>query len=609
MVLSHTKLHEFRANIPDLWRTLEKARNFRRQLDPLGYHLMWGAAFVFGASTLLPFATLGALFKFSDLTKSIGEMVSLNPTLVVIGVVAVILYQLASVLLSDFVQYRRSVLGLRIAHALDQEEINLLNQLDVARLTDPAFIELRGMATEWIGRSALDDLMDIQYQTVGAIAGLLTSLGIIAILDPLFVILVVPPVIFEIIASIKKDSMDRSLYLAQFDANRLSYTYRDCLMRVRFLLQGKFLRFYTYWRERYDELKIDMQQGKLNLEKRSLKLELLKDTVKTLMLAIVFIYLGHGIVNGSVVFSDIFFYWGSMQTLGGSLSSFAKCFTRIREERINYSYREQFLATKPLVTEDKARANYFRTIPTLELRNVSFRYPRTSAVVLSNCSLSIAPGERVALVGKNGSGKTTLFRLMAKVFEPDEGQVLIGGIPTQHISQASWWEQLVCCTQDTDIPELTIEEALMGARPGTINYERLQRAVDFAGASQIIKALQNGYQTKIGADWKDGWQPSTGQEQRLKLASAFGRILEPQVRIGIFDEPMSQCDIETRALFYESLARFCDKTIIVIAHDPVYLHCFNRVILIEGGTVARDMRTAHEIQIYQREAIPEFNAV
>jgi ABC-type bacteriocin/lantibiotic exporter with double-glycine peptidase domain len=124
----------------------------------------------------------------------------------------------------------------------------------------------------------------------------------------------------------------------------------------------------------------------------------------------------------------------------------------------------------------------------------------------------------------------------------------------------------------------------------------------------VIDTLSDRYQTQIGADWPGGWEPSAGQWQRLKLTAAFYRLLESRVRIGLFDEPMSQCDMETRERFYRDLQSIVDKTIVVVAHDPAYLHFFKRVILIENGRVARDMRAPEEIAAYQREAIPQHDA-
>lgn len=81
------------------------------------------------------------------------------------------------------------------------------------------------------------------------------------------------------------------------------------------------------------------------------------------------------------------------------------------------------------------------------------------------------------------------------------------------------------------------------------------------------------------------------------------------MHVGLFDEPMSQCDIETRELYYKGLRSIHNKTIVVVAHDPLYLHYFDRVIFIENGRVALDMRTREDIAAYQYEAIPRFEQI
>jgi ABC-type bacteriocin/lantibiotic exporter with double-glycine peptidase domain len=331
-----------------------------------------------------------------------------------------------------------------------------------------------------------------------------------------------------------------------------------------------------------------------------------KEAASILPLAFIIVYLSSGLMKGSVAFPDLFFYWGSVQALTRGFSSMSRILTTIRHGLINHTYRREFLAMQPMINESGAMAYRFKTTPRIELNHVSFCYPRHDELVIGNCSLSFEPGARVALVGKNGSGKTTLIRLLSKIYLANEGEVLIDGIPLNHLTQSSWWEQLVYSTQDTSVPEFTVEEAVTGGASDQVDRSRLEHAAELSGSKTVIESLPLGYRTQIGPDWEDGWQPSTGQEQRLKLAAALYRLSEPQVRIGLFDEPMSQCDVETRERFYRILRTIGNKTVIVVAHDPVYLHFFERVILIENGRVARDMRTPEEIQAYQQETVPQF---
>ena len=102
----------------------------------------------------------------------------------------------------------------------------------------------------------------------------------------------------------------------------------------------------------------------------------------------------------------------------------------------------------------------------------------------------------------------------------------------------------------------------------------------------VVIALPEGMKTWIGEDWPTGRGFSTGQMQRLALAGAFYRFLDPRIFIGIFDEPMANCDVETRTRFYRSIGKapeFSRKTVLMSLHDPLYLQQFDRVVLLEVG--------------------------
>lgn len=120
----------------------------------------------------------------------------------------------------------------------------------------------------------------------------------------------------------------------------------------------------------------------------------------------------------------------------------------------------------------------------------------------------------------------------------------------------------------------------------------------------MVTNLPEGIDTWIGEDWPTGRGFSTGQLQRLALAGVFYRFLDPRVFVGIFDEPMANCDVETRARFYQSISKapeFSRKTIIMSLHDPLYLQHFDRVLLLENGKIAKDLRGHDEIVSYREQ--------
>ena len=603
-----TKTDALTAHVPKTWQSMREAREFMYDIDPLMYRFGWGMAIFNGISGLGAMAFIGVFFQ-SAVARLTQHTDQIAPGFIIAAIAIVILYRFANEVLELARKWRTEALEQKISVTLERQNMDVLRRMDTARLSDPTFQMLKDKATRWLGRSALPNLFEKQLRAIGAITGLTASVGFILVLDPLFILLAVLPVIIATIKDVKHDAKKRELWSALHPIRRVTYEYEHHITQPHGLLQSTLFGFVDYWRGRYDTLRETVWQHERALNWWSMQWNVAMAVVSVLTFAVVTGYLGHKLLSGTTAFSEIFILWGSIQTLGGSFGRLSTAIVDIRVECLNYAYRKEFLATQPFINEDGARAIHFTSTPTIELRGVSFRYPRTTRQVLRDCSFTLKPGEVVALVGSNGAGKTSLLRLMAKTYLPDEGAVTLAGIPTTNITQSSWLSQMLLAMQDMRVPELRIEESLTGTALGTADIGRLAKAAEHAQTAKIIAELPHGYRTQIGEDWIEGWEPSTGQRQRLAVTSAMYRALDPQVRVVLIDEPMSQCDVDTRDWFYKNLRALQGRTVVVVAHDPMYLHYFTRIIVIENGTVARDITTHDEIVTYQREVLSQHDEV
>lgn len=215
----------------------------------------------------------------------------------------------------------------------------------------------------------------------------------------------------------------------------------------------------------------------------------------------------------------------------------------------------------------------------VELRDVSFTYPGADRPAVQNLSMTLAPGETVALIGRSGSGKTTVTNLLLRTIEPQSGEILFDGVPEQELSLAWIRRQIALVPQDPFLFYGTIAENLALAKPDATEAE-LVAATKAAELYDFIRSTPAGFDTKVG---DQGLALSGGQAQRLAIA----RALLKDAPIVILDEPTSQIDVETETLLNRALARLtANKTVLLIAHRLSTIEQADRIIVMEGGRIA-----------------------
>ncbi|WP_405067158.1 ABC transporter ATP-binding protein/permease [Kribbella sp. NBC_01510] len=188
----------------------------------------------------------------------------------------------------------------------------------------------------------------------------------------------------------------------------------------------------------------------------------------------------------------------------------------------------------------------------IELRNVGFSYPGSDSAVLSAIDLTVPAGSAVALVGENGAGKTTLVKLLARMYDPTTGRILVDGVDLATISPDAWRSQLSAGFQDFVKFELTA-----GLVVGIGDVERaddeaaIRAAIARGDAESLIAGLPRGLDTQLGKKFTDGVELSGGQWQRLALARAFMR---ERPLLLLLDEPTAALDPEAEHRLYEQYA-------------------------------------------------------
>lgn len=221
----------------------------------------------------------------------------------------------------------------------------------------------------------------------------------------------------------------------------------------------------------------------------------------------------------------------------------------------------------------------------LTLKRIGFAYPappmQPNPPVLSDVNLSIAPGERVAILGRIGSGKSTLLRIMSRLYAPVSGQMFSDGLDVNQIDPADWRHIVGYVSQDARLFYGTLRENVMIGKPEA-SAEELLRVLRLTGLDQVAATHPRGINLPIG---EMGEGVSGGQRQLVSLA----RTLLARPKLLLMDEPTSAMDSQTEALFLEHLKRATEgQTLVVVTHRPSLLSLVERIIVVDAGKVVAD---------------------
>jgi len=221
-----------------------------------------------------------------------------------------------------------------------------------------------------------------------------------------------------------------------------------------------------------------------------------------------------------------------------------------------------------------------------EFRNVSFRYPGSSRLVLNALNFHLRPGERIALIGENGEGKTTIVKLLTRLYDPIEGQVLLDGIDLREYDLEDLYREIGVIFQDFMRYEMTARENIGVGRIARVNdLELLRQSAQKSMAADVLRKLPAGMDQMLGRRFDGGVDLSGGEWQKVALARAYLR----DAQVLILDEPTSALDARSE---YEVFKRFAEltsgKMALFISHRFSTVRMADRIVVLENGRIAEE---------------------
>jgi ATP-binding cassette subfamily B protein len=340
---------------------------------------------------------------------------------------------------------------------------------------------------------------------------------------------------------------------------------------------------------RFRDLRRKLRGERLGIAVRRSAADLVAQTSATVAIYGSFAFIAYQTVQGGITLGNLVMYFMAFQRGQGFLQEMLGGLTGLYEDNLFLSNLYEFLDLKQKVIEPLHGRPIPQPIQTgIVFNHVSFQYPAGTRKVLEDINMSIRPGEVVALVGENGSGKTTLIKLLCRLYDPTDGNIILDGMDLRQFQTTALRREISAIFQDYVKYNLTARENIwFGNTVLPPDHERITAAARHAMADSVISALPHGYDTILGKRFEDGAELSIGEWQKVALARAF----MSDAQIIVLDEPTSSMDAQGEYSVFQNFRKVASGRIaILISHrfstvrmaDRIYVLKDGRII--EGGT-------------------------
>ena len=283
--------------------------------------------------------------------------------------------------------------------------------------------------------------------------------------------------------------------------------------------------------------------------------------------------------------------WGSLQFLAGALAgastniqNISATFSSIADQSLFLTDLVDFLHVEPKIqSKPKAQPAPRPIRKGYVFEDVSFSYPNSERRVLERLNLRIEPGERIALIGENGQGKTTIVKLLARLYDPTGGRILLDGVDLQEYDIDDLHGQIGVIFQDFVKYEMTARQNIATGRLESAHEEAIREAANKSLAAEVVEHLPNKYDQLLGRRFEGGVDLSGGEWQKFALARAYLR----EAQILILDEPTASLDARSEYEVFHRFAELTEKRMaVLISHRFSTVRMADRIVVLEGGCIA-----------------------
>jgi ATP-binding cassette subfamily B protein len=463
--------------------------------------------------------------------------------------------------------------------SITSKTLNQAARLDVAFFEDPRNQDIIYRARQ----DSSHHLSRFLVTTLGLVSSIIQIVSLVAILivvEPLAIIvlfpLAIPHFLFQWFTSMRYYQVAYKLATKR----RWSQYFSSLLTSRESIPEVKILGLAPLIIDRFRSLMIEFRDENRKRYLYRFVGSTVFAVITTIAVYGLFAHVVYKVLKAGLTVGDVAIFAAAALRLRGALESTVNSSASVFEQTLYISNLREFLNIQPHAPNGSGRTP-LSLKGRIEFRNVSFGYPGTSTATLSNITFIIEPGETIALVGKNGAGKTTLVKLLARFYDPGEGDILFDGIDTREWSLDDLHQKITFVFQNFIRYEATAHENIAYGDWKRLLHDRkeTERVANEAGVSKLIQKMPQGYDTLLGKRFGEH-DLSGGQWQYLAIARALAR----DAKLVILDEPTSNLDAEAE---YELFSRFCElargKTTVLISHRFSTVSMADRILVLDEG--------------------------
>ena len=489
---------------------------------------------------------------------------------------------IVSDLIGRVVSYAESMLSELFTNATSIRLMEHAATLDLEDFEDPELQDKLDRARrQTMGRSNLMAQLFGQVQDIITVVSFAIGLLVYA---PWLIVLLAVALIPAFVGESHFNALGYSLNFMRTPERRQLEYVRQTGASVESAKEVKIFNLHRFLVERYRTLADGFYKANRALARRRAFWGTLLAALGTLGYYVAYAYIAWRTVRGDFTIGDLTFLAGSFRRLRQLLEGLLVGFSQVASQALYLDDLFSFFAIEPEIRSPENPLPFPKPIREgFVFENVGFRYPDAQRWALRNLDFQLHAGEVLALVGENGAGKTTLVKLLARLYDPDEGRILLDGRDLREYDLDEVRANVGVIFQDFVRYHLTAGENIgVGQIDAMDDQERIREAARRAMADEVVDELPGGYDQLIGRRFRTGLDLSGGQWQKIAIARAYMR----DAQVMILDEPTAALDARSEFEVFQRFKELSDqRTAVLISHRFSSVRMADRILVMEQGRV------------------------